>query len=44
MPSVMEMDALIGRAYDCVLEPDGWDELLESCARLVGGEFWSSLR
>jgi DNA-binding CsgD family transcriptional regulator/PAS domain-containing protein len=38
MPSVMEMDALIGRAYDCVLEPDGWDELLESCARLVGGE------
>jgi DNA-binding CsgD family transcriptional regulator len=38
MPGVTEVDALIGQAYDCILEPEGWGELLESCARLVGGE------
>jgi DNA-binding CsgD family transcriptional regulator len=38
MPSISELDTLIGQAYDCVLEPEGWGELLESCARLVGGE------
>ena len=38
MPGITEVDALIGQAYDCILEPEGWGELLESCARLVGGE------
>ena len=38
MPDITEVDALIGQAYDCILEPEGWGELLESCARLVGGE------
>jgi hypothetical protein len=38
MRGVTQLDGLIGQAYDCILQPEGWGELLESCARLVGGE------
>jgi DNA-binding CsgD family transcriptional regulator len=38
MPIVSEVDRLIGRAYDCLVEQDSWDSLLASCTELVGGD------
>jgi DNA-binding CsgD family transcriptional regulator len=37
MPKRPELDALISQAYDCVFEPEGWSDLLQSVALLVGG-------
>ena len=31
MPDITEVDALIGQAYDCILEPEGW----VSCSNCV---------
>lgn len=38
MPRVSEIDMLIGHAYDCIFQPEGWGDLLDSCAQLVGGD------
>jgi hypothetical protein len=38
MPRDPKLDSLIGQAYDCVLDPQGWGELLGSCARFTGGD------
>ena len=38
MPSLSEVDRVIGQAYDCLVEPDGWGNLLTSCAKLVDGD------
>jgi DNA-binding CsgD family transcriptional regulator len=31
-------DEIVGQLYDCVLNPDGWRDLLAQCAQLVGGD------
>ena len=38
MPRGPELDSLIGQAYDCVLDPEGWGALLDACARFAGGD------
>jgi DNA-binding CsgD family transcriptional regulator/PAS domain-containing protein len=38
MPRGPELDSLIGQAYDCILDPEGWGALLDSCARFAGGD------
>ena len=38
MPGASEIDQVIGQAYDCVFEHDGWDNLFASYAKLVGGD------
>jgi DNA-binding CsgD family transcriptional regulator/PAS domain-containing protein len=38
MPKAITTNRVIEQAYDCVVEEDGWDELLASYARLVGAD------
>jgi DNA-binding CsgD family transcriptional regulator/PAS domain-containing protein len=38
MPRGPELESLIGQAYDCVLDPEGWGALLDACARFAGGD------
>jgi DNA-binding CsgD family transcriptional regulator len=38
MTRLSEVDRLIGQTYECLVEEDGWRELLASYARLIGGD------
>ena len=38
MTIATQADRLIARAYEALCDGDSWDDLLDSCVRLAGGE------